>query len=1829
MSAPLTWMYSERKMEQFLQETKAKLHDLSSHDKIHVVIGNEACDLDSTVSAVTYAWFLAKTRSSTQDVVFIPVLNIPQEDYRLRTEVTYFLRRLGITDTSLVFRDNIDLRDLHSQGKLSLTLVDQNVLPQKDTDLESIVVEVIDHHSNQRGDGDDNCSVTIEMVGSCATLVAEKMKSTNGELFTEEISTLLLGTILLDTVNFDPAAGKTTFKDEQIAVELQEHCPNVDKTELFESLQSAKCDMSGLQTSEILRKDLKCVCNDAINIGISSVTMHLETFLERDNIMEDLGNFCTSQNIDMLVVMAITIDEEITRQLAIFTSHHPGIKQDLIFTLECSISPDLDLSPMVTEYDTMATYYQGNIKASRKKILPIVKEFLDNMDTSKMKKIALKTPDSETMDMSSDTSGKESALLDFSSSSPSTSTNTPMSPEQTADLFGLDSLTTTTTSTHAESENDNTNNNADFDPFGNEFTSEFINPTITTSDQKTLDSLVDLEPDVVASPNKANNNLVEYDIFASPAQQPNQDLFGLDDFTQSNTTKDDYLSPSDPFASGDPVSSQDDASNLVDLLQPEGVSGSVPISIPGRLSGNPNENMNLSPLIPLTPQNSFAELSELEDGRERILDLCNPDIANAVNERLRQVENDGTYSSSIFETENNHNSDNPVHNPSNAENVVFTKTSLSATEIDSNVVANVLANDMTVDGDDRIDFTKKEINDDRMNIVASMLATEACDVTDRTQFAKRDINNQEMIRDNVVAKILASDMENGEIGTERITFVTRNIDNQDMISKNVVAKILARDMETDATQSFRRQGNQLDSDVQSSNIVAKMLASDMGDVEPEISFVESRNAPDNDIQSSNIVANMLADDMVGQSEISFPMKEDLFTIERPTANIVAQVIVDDLDDISVNRTEEINDVVENQESSITFQKNDSSGANIVAETLADDMARDVDAENGTSFINRDINDMTDSNIVAGVFADEMNNDKNVEFTFAEKNTDERDNVVAKVFAEDMMNDIVHENNEEFTFTERNIAEKDNVVAKVFAEDMMNNIVHENNEEFTFTEKNIAEKDNVVAKVFAADMMNDIVHENNEEFTFTERNIAEKDNVVAKVFAEDMINDINRRKGFNLPKNDISNIVPSARTTNVAAYMLAYTSFDETGNAEITANGESPNDGDQTNGDQSASNDGISPDSRSFVPIDESASSSGLTVADIEQHQESYLYNKRVSSPSGESESQTSGDDVSTTSGSFTCNDMPSPLHRPITSIAETDEPISSEEEHVAMETITKEDVIESDIMEPEDIRVVIGQEAEEEIITVEVRGVSESVPDTPQNVRTLSDKDQNRKNDMERIVENGDMTAEVKQAVKNYVDRYEDEDEYLRNESGRRVEESIAKASPRKKRMSDASMEAEKRMAGIKLNEEWQDDDEILTHHAMIGEDWGDDVIQIDPMIPVPPKEDEHAIRPATLELGAKPKTKKKVTLPAELMMDDNDDTFSFDLERIDDIPTPDMRTPSLRDDSSLLMTSGEMEWEDDTPLPKTTSSEAIPEYTAEEEMKDSRQWRVVEIGGRGHSMDMKVINPYKKVLSHGGYYGDGLNAIIVFAACYLPEKTRKDYNYVMENLFLYVISTLDLLVAQDYMMVYFHGGCNKYQAPNLGWLKRCYKMIDRRLRKNLKGLLLVHPNFWLKTVVRFSRPFISSKFIRKLRFVSTLAELKQLVPLEYVYIPDQVKKFDDKKRKKKVLSEIDKKWLGLTEKYWRSFKNLNKRRRGDHQLLLEEDLSLQEITRKQNQIQLMELKKMLKRRKKRQKRVRKSSEVTDEIELWLSDDEDGGGGDSKDWFDDVDVEDLEAMTQF
>ncbi|KAM4893351.1 BCL2/adenovirus E1B 19 kDa protein-interacting protein 2 isoform 2-T7 [Sylvia borin] len=296
-------------------------------------------------------------------------------------------------------------------------------------------------------------------------------------------------------------------------------------------------------------------------------------------------------------------------------------------------------------------------------------------------------------------------------------------------------------------------------------------------------------------------------------------------------------------------------------------------------------------------------------------------------------------------------------------------------------------------------------------------------------------------------------------------------------------------------------------------------------------------------------------------------------------------------------------------------------------------------------------------------------------------------------------------------------------------------------------------------------------------------------------------------------------------------------------------------------------------------------------------------------------------------------------------------------------------------------------------------------------------------------------------------------------------------------------------MEGVEFKEEWQDED----FPRPLPED---DPVESDALAAAGTESEANTEGNGT-------KLRRKLMAPdISLNLDPSEESvLSDDLDESGEIDLDDLDTPSEN--------SNEFEWEDDLPKPKTTDvirKGSLAEYTVAEEKDDGRRWRMFRIGEQDHRVDMKAIEPYKKVISHGGYYGDGLNAIVVFAVCFMPESSQPNYRYLMDNLFKYVIGTLELLVAENYMIVYLNGATTRRKMPSLGWLRKCYQQIDRRLRKNLKSLIIVHPSWFIRTLLAVTKPFISSKFSQKIRYVFTLAELAELIPMEYVGIPECIK---------------------------------------------------------------------------------------------------------------------------
>ncbi|XP_045078222.1 bcl-2/adenovirus E1B 19 kDa-interacting protein 2-like protein [Coregonus clupeaformis] len=280
---------------------------------------------------------------------------------------------------------------------------------------------------------------------------------------------------------------------------------------------------------------------------------------------------------------------------------------------------------------------------------------------------------------------------------------------------------------------------------------------------------------------------------------------------------------------------------------------------------------------------------------------------------------------------------------------------------------------------------------------------------------------------------------------------------------------------------------------------------------------------------------------------------------------------------------------------------------------------------------------------------------------------------------------------------------------------------------------------------------------------------------------------------------------------------------------------------------------------------------------------------------------------------------------------------------------------------------------------------------------------------------------------------------------------------------------------------------------------------------------------PSSLALmGPRPRKKRLVAPGLRLTLDRSDSAVSDDYTTAALISSPDdddlgldidldaIETPS--DSESLQFPAHDMDLEDYL-LRCHKARGSIPEQMGvgclDQDQVDSQdtRWRRFCTGDPPQEslVNMSVLEPYLRVLSHGGYYGDGSNDLIVFSSCYLPENTMENYQHVMDNLFRYVVGTLDLMVAENYVIVYLCAMAQRNKLPTIGWLRECYTTIDKRLRGSGK-VYIVHPTWYIKALITLIKPFISSKFSRKFQFIDRFRELSQHIPIERVQIPNCVR---------------------------------------------------------------------------------------------------------------------------
>eukprot|EP01138_Halocafeteria_seosinensis_P000698 gb/GECG01000714.1/.p1 GENE.gb/GECG01000714.1/~~gb/GECG01000714.1/.p1 ORF type:complete len:502 (+),score=57.52 gb/GECG01000714.1/:1-1506(+) len=419
------------KLQRRASEEKQK--PIGSHQTCHLVVGNQACDADSIISAISYAYVKqiemihegdtnSFIESDVEDAaqsfphIYAPIISCEREDFVLRREATYLLELAGVDTSLLTFLDDVDFKMWESSFCLdstekvqypqaALALVDHNAPegPFANSWWESATEEIVDHHRDDRKvDHVTGSARSISFneslgkgVGSTCTLVAEAASKRVPFVLEQEpaLTKILMGTILLDTVNCSESAGKTTAKDKEVIEKLKKAIapyPGFEPNAVFSELLRQKSDpkfWASLTPRQCLQYDFKrfhAGASGSVAVGISSILKPIEQLLDvstedgsvSPQTIRSMEEFAAERDLTLVLVMSAVFEPKMKRQVLLFEPSFNGPTQFFEAaknSLEKSETLQLVPHASVTTQDKrLRVWEQHNTKASRKALAPIV-----------------------------------------------------------------------------------------------------------------------------------------------------------------------------------------------------------------------------------------------------------------------------------------------------------------------------------------------------------------------------------------------------------------------------------------------------------------------------------------------------------------------------------------------------------------------------------------------------------------------------------------------------------------------------------------------------------------------------------------------------------------------------------------------------------------------------------------------------------------------------------------------------------------------------------------------------------------------------------------------------------------------------------------------------------------------------------------------------------------------------------------------------------------------------------------------------------------------------------------------------------------------------------------------------------------------------------------------------------------------------------------------------------------------------------------------------------------------------------------------------------------
>lgn len=368
--------------------------------------------MDSVVSAISYA-FLRTQQAPTEHVV--PIINITRDEFKLRKDISLLLGTYSIGQENLFFLE--DFESLTEKlDRVHLTLVDhcniQGDVFHKYEDEKRLQYDaIIDHHEDENIAKDANPRI-IRKNGSCSSLVFNYFYSVlpDKSVFEKsDICGLLLGPLLIDTTNMT----QKVERDDSMAFQhylmmLQDSFVPKEMLKLtkaasdastetlllsyFTTLKAAKKDLGGLSLLDILRKDYKQFTFNGIRVGFSSVGKLYLWIFRKFSSKDVEGAFSQAialHSLDMVVATTSYTkksNDQYTREFSYFVKPN-GPNADKLKELGKLAQQGLNLNSNLYEYEefekklrkvpNFSLFNQDNVQASRKQVVPLVKDILE------------------------------------------------------------------------------------------------------------------------------------------------------------------------------------------------------------------------------------------------------------------------------------------------------------------------------------------------------------------------------------------------------------------------------------------------------------------------------------------------------------------------------------------------------------------------------------------------------------------------------------------------------------------------------------------------------------------------------------------------------------------------------------------------------------------------------------------------------------------------------------------------------------------------------------------------------------------------------------------------------------------------------------------------------------------------------------------------------------------------------------------------------------------------------------------------------------------------------------------------------------------------------------------------------------------------------------------------------------------------------------------------------------------------------------------------------------------------------------------------------------